>query len=259
MVNTGNDYVRLLRPRYHLLFLTVFLAAVFFGSLPTFGTVIAMAGLYCSFCILLYGGLYTINGIADRHMDAAHPYKRHRPIASGRVSVGKAWTYALLLISLGLLSGALLFGRAVFFIYLVFIASNVLYTYLFKHVPYLELIGNSITHPLRAYLGVTVAQGTIPVHLFLAFWFFALGCATTRRIIEKEGKGENGRPTLKHYTSWDLHMVNVLCGLAILTLWLMDGMHSFAWFAVLLVLHCAIAFLRLHVKPLAKGVAWLLG
>ena len=36
------------------------------------------------FC-LLSGGIYLINDVMDAERDRAHPQKRHRPVASGRL------------------------------------------------------------------------------------------------------------------------------------------------------------------------------
>ena len=44
---------------------------------------------------LVASSIYVINDIADRESDRAHPVKRNRPIASGRV---KVWIFFLLLL-----------------------------------------------------------------------------------------------------------------------------------------------------------------
>ncbi|MDO8349142.1 MAG: UbiA family prenyltransferase, partial [Planctomycetota bacterium] len=44
---------------------------------------------FAAFC-LAASSIYLLNDLVDREEDAHHPKKRHRPIASGRLSVGTA-------------------------------------------------------------------------------------------------------------------------------------------------------------------------
>ena len=89
----------LVKPRYHLSFAGVALGAVLFARDPDLALALRLAALYLSFNVLLYGGIYTFNDIADRAADAAHLDKRRRPIASGRLPVRTAAMIAACLIA----------------------------------------------------------------------------------------------------------------------------------------------------------------
>src|SRR5687767_6783039 len=80
----------LLKPRYHASFLTIAIGALLFAGTPDRTLALRLAVLYVSFNVLLYGGIYTFNDIADRADDARHPAKALRPIASGRIGVATA-------------------------------------------------------------------------------------------------------------------------------------------------------------------------
>ena len=100
--------VALVKPRYHASFVTVVVGALLFADRVDGVLALRLALLYVSFNLLLYGGIYTFNDIADRAADARHPAKRLRPIASGELGV----LPAALLGSALCLAGALLAALA---------------------------------------------------------------------------------------------------------------------------------------------------
>ena len=81
------DLLALIKPRYHASFVTVAVGALLFAEPPTAALASRLAALYLSFTVLFYGGIYTLNDLADRVEDARHPVKRLRPIASGRLGM----------------------------------------------------------------------------------------------------------------------------------------------------------------------------
>ena len=59
-------------------------------------------------------GIYIVNDVMDRERDRAHPEKRHRPLASGRLAVSTAVAAAVVMEIAGLAAAFLLraeFGR----------------------------------------------------------------------------------------------------------------------------------------------------
>lgn len=83
------EVLRTMRPHQWVKNLFV-LAPLFFARQYAEPEALA-AGLVAAllFC-LTAGTVYLFNDIADRHQDRKHPTKRHRPIASGRLSVSTA-------------------------------------------------------------------------------------------------------------------------------------------------------------------------
>ena len=58
-----------------------------------------LSALYAFFAFsLIASAHYIVNDIQDREKDALHPQKKHRPIASGVISVKKGLVAALLLL-----------------------------------------------------------------------------------------------------------------------------------------------------------------
>ncbi len=109
---------------------------------------------YLLFC-LISSAVYLFNDIADIEADRQHPEKKHRPLASGKLSVGAAQTAAVLLTLVSLLLGYLL--EPVFAAILaVYFGINLLYSRWLKHIPILDVLIVSSGFVLRVAAGVTL-------------------------------------------------------------------------------------------------------
>jgi hypothetical protein len=76
-----------LRPRQWTKNLLVFAGLIFSRGLHE-PALVARSGLAFALFCLLSGGVYLINDVVDAERDRAHPQKRHRPVASGRLPRG---------------------------------------------------------------------------------------------------------------------------------------------------------------------------
>jgi decaprenyl-phosphate phosphoribosyltransferase len=129
--------VKTLRP--HQWVKNVFvLAPVFFAKDLFDGRLfLRAAGAFGVFC-LLAGAVYTINDIADADADRHHPLKRHRPIASGRVSVDAAKVLAGALVILGMAGAA--YGPTSFLIVAwTYFLQNLAYSFKLKQYAYVDV------------------------------------------------------------------------------------------------------------------------
>ena len=130
------------------------------------GWELAAAGLLV-FCAVA-SAIYLVNDVVDRERDGAHPVKRLRPLASGRLKPESALTAAVVLGLAGLAGGFLLdpaFGRWCLF-YAVLMTA---YSVWLKRVPFLEALIVAAGLPLRALAGAALAG--------LAPSLFLMGCA----------------------------------------------------------------------------------
>lgn len=195
------EYVRLIKFRYHVSFLQVIITVFLFSQGSLLETARSLALLYVSFNILLYGGIYALNDIADIESDRRHPLKRNRPLPSRRIALKPAFIFALLLITTGLASGYLFFGLKAFYAYLAFLFLTTFYTFVAKHMPYLELLVNSTTQALRPVLAlIAIKVESLPLLLAAAYWFFALGFVAIRRIVERDVKGWDSNKVSRQYS-----------------------------------------------------------
>ncbi len=220
------DYIRLIRFRHHFPFIPVILLALFFSEKITTGLIISLFVLYISFNVFLYGGLYTINDIVDIRPDSKHPVKKNRPLPTKRISIKSAAIFALLLIILGLVTGYF-FNKKIFFMYFAFIGLNLIYTFLTKKIPYLDIFTNSLTHMLRAVMAILLVNVTIPYLVFLSYFLFSFGLLTAYRMTEKDIKGWQSRETLRHYTKGRFFIMELIPLIGLMGIAIIEYPHLF--------------------------------
>lgn len=114
-------------------------------------------GIFC----LLSGSIYVFNDLVDLEQDRAHPVKRNRPLASGRVGRGEALVLGLVAAVAGLVSAAFV-NRSFFTVCLVYVAISLFYSLGLKHVVVLDVLIISIGFVLRAMAGVQALEDLEP-------------------------------------------------------------------------------------------------
>jgi len=145
---------------------------------------------------------YLFNDIRDREADRIHERKRHRPIASGRVSPGLAGTVGVMLLAVSIPLALVLDVRAGA-ILLGYVVVMALYTLGLKEVAILDviiLVGGVVA---RAVAGALVMDVEISPWLYVCTSFGAFFCASSKRWAEFRELGPEAaahRPALRHYT-----------------------------------------------------------
>lgn len=150
---------------------------------------------------LAASAVYVMNDLADRGRDREHPEKRHRPLASGAVSVTQA-----LLLAGGCLLSALMLAQAasnsVLAIVIAYALLNVGYSMGLKQVVLLDVFIISAGFMLRILAG-TIGVGIAPSHwLLLCGLMLTLFLGFAKRRAElgaMEGRGGSHRRVLDDY------------------------------------------------------------
>ena len=156
------------RPRQWIKNLAVFAALFFSGFLfvvPEEGSsyFLTVSYSFLIFCFLT-SSVYIINDLIDVKADRNHPFKKKRPIASGKLSV----PIAIFAAGIGLMSVVFmslwlsLFFKALIFFYLFL---QILYAKYFKHIPILDISSIATGFLIRVYAGAVV------VNLHMSVWF----------------------------------------------------------------------------------------
>ncbi len=227
---------------YHVSFLGVIFAPLVFLQQLQWAVLWNYFCLYLSFNVLLYGGIYALNDVADVDSDRRHPIKRNRPVAHGQVSPTRAVVFAIVLMISGLISGFVLFGGKIVVFYTGFILLNMVYSFFGRNVPYLDLVANAATHPLRFWMGTSLLVVRTPFLHLAAFGLLALGAACLRRSVEMDVPGWRARVTLKHYSRSQLLALQFFAFTAILLLFNVDRFVSKGFFSILLSTYLVVIF-----------------
>ncbi len=169
--------IKTLRP--HQWVKNVFVAAplVFARRLGDSHDVIREAIAVLAFCFLS-GAVYTFNDVRDVEADRAHPRKKFRPIAAGKLSERTALTSAAVLAVVALAAMLALAPAAAAFA-AAYLAQNVAYSVKLKHVAFLDVGLIASGFLLRVLGGAAAipvpASGWVLLCTGLVATFFGLG------------------------------------------------------------------------------------
>ena len=132
--------------------------------------------------------VYLVNDSFDRKMDAQHPVKSFRPIASGSLPVGLGLAVSIALGSLSI-TFAFFYGLGAGLIISTYLSMNILYSLFIKRIAVLELLFIASGFGLRAALGGAATDTELTaVFLFVisCFSIFLAGCKRHSELISHD-------------------------------------------------------------------------
>lgn len=146
--------LKTMRPRQWPKNVFLLAALVFDQQLFIVDSLLRTLGGFILFC-LISSSVYVFNDLADVEADRQHPVKKNRPIASGALPTGAAWTAGILLVVIALGLGYVLSPgfAAVMAGYLII---NLAYSKWLKHIPILDVLIIASGFVLRVAAGVTL-------------------------------------------------------------------------------------------------------
>lgn len=210
---------RLMRPHQWAKNLLVFTAWVFTIGQGSRELIFPALSAFAAMC-LLSSGTYVFNDLFDLKRDRAHPKKKNRPLASGKVPV----SVAVVVGSLLLVGGAFwcfLLGISVFAIGAVYLIIQVLYNLALKHVPIADVFSVASGFVLRPVIGAVAIGVPISGWLLCCTGTLALmlGFAKRRHELCDEGTDQvRTRESLGRYSVESLNGLFLLsAGSALIT------------------------------------------
>lgn len=164
--------------------------------------------------------IYILNDILDVEDDKAHPEKKDRPIASGKVSKSAAYILFLLLLSASL-TGAFFVNIQLLLIIIGYVSLNIFYSLKLKQIAILDVTIIAVGFVLRVFAGgessgILVSHWLI-IMTFLISLFLALAKRRDDLIIEDE-TGTVMRKSIKGYNKEFIQSaISILCGALIVS------------------------------------------
>jgi len=116
----------------------------------------------------LASATYIWNDLMDLNADRQHPRKRHRPMASGALSIGRAFVFMKLLGFTGFAVAWLAVGWQFTLVLLVYTVVTLLYTFVFKRTAFVDVLLLAMLYTVR------VIAGGVGTGIELSSWLLAI-------------------------------------------------------------------------------------
>lgn len=204
------ELLRAMRPKQWVKNSFVFAAIAFSGQrLWTHPSQLLLAlGTFVLFCMTA-SSIYLVNDVVDIEKDRAHPKKRNRPLAAGRLSPSVAIATAAVLLAIALPSAYVLDSLngpdpgllLVLLSYLL--VQGLLYTYVLKHIVILDIFTIAAGFVLRAVAGAVVLDVEITPWLLICMGLLALFLGLGKRraeLVLLEDSATDHRRILEQYS-----------------------------------------------------------
>jgi decaprenyl-phosphate phosphoribosyltransferase len=197
--------LRLLRPKQWLKNTFVFIPLLFRGLEFDFLSFYNASTAFMLFCIAA-SAVYVLNDIKDIEEDQKHPVKSiQRPLANGKLSIKTAYyilgfLYCILLLQVW-------YFPDVFKVIMVYILLNVLYTFVLKHQPVIDIFIIAIGFVLRIIAGAVAIAVQTSSWMLITTLCLALYMAAIKRrqeilifnIYNKKSARSSSRDVLNKY------------------------------------------------------------
>ncbi len=219
--------LKTVRPRQWIKNFAIFAALVFSGLLFEPGAFSKACWTLVAF-VLLSSATYIFNDLLDVEADRNHPYKKMRPIASGKLPIPVALFSLVFGVFVGL-TIAYSLNYYVFLFGLVYLIIQVFYTTYLKNIPIIDLIVIATGYLIRVYVGALVIGAHMSVWFLMTIIAASLFLAVGKRrgemtLLLGKYKTANTRVTLKRYTE---QLLDIYTSMFATATWITYAMFTF--------------------------------
>jgi decaprenyl-phosphate phosphoribosyltransferase len=169
------DYLKLVRPNNWTKNLIIFSPLFFAGKMSNVFLLQQSLIAFISFSFLT-SSVYILNDYVDLEHDRAHPSKKNRPLASGKVPIAHAGAMAIVLLIVGL---GIIFQLSIdtFFVSFSYVVIMVAYCLVFRKMSLVDIGIIATGFVIRLYVGSTVTG--IPNSMWIIIMTFLLALFIT--------------------------------------------------------------------------------
>jgi 4-hydroxybenzoate polyprenyltransferase len=213
--NSPRDYLKAMRVYQWLKNLLLFVPLItshLIGSVPLF---VKTLEAFFLFSFVASAG-YLINDLLDLNADRAHPRKKFRALASGKLSIPSVFILAFILFSVGIFF-AIKINFLFFIVLLSYFFLSMIYSLYLKKIILYDIFILTVLYSIR------IVAGGIVVNVVLSFWLIAfsvflfLSLAFVKRCSEliQIGKNNDLKNRGRGYSGEDiilLQIMGIVCG-----------------------------------------------
>lgn len=211
---TLNNIIKLIRPVQWVKNLFIFLPLFFAGHLADWDRWMACLPVFVSFS-LISSSLYCFNDIKDRTEDRLHTVKKHRPIASGAISVKEGFILMFILLSAAILTLLLTGGESrweVLGILLFYYILNIAYSLKLKQISIIDILIIAFGFVLRLLAGGYAAGIILSQWIVLMTFLLALFLALGKRRDDIWTYEQTGITVRQNIKSYNMPFLNTVLG-----------------------------------------------
>lgn len=202
------NILRLIRLKQWAKNLLVFAAWLFTGKYTDTASLVSVIVAALSMS-LASSGVYVFNDIFDRKRDQNHPKKKHRPIASGAISVSVGIAIGTVLLAISI---ALAFSLTLTCVYLVlgYLTIQIAYNLKLKKIPLLDVFILASGFIIRAILGASALIVPISGWFLICTGALALMMGFAKRRNEFVAQGDKANKSRENLTSYSQQALDAL-------------------------------------------------
>lgn len=159
--------------------------------------------------------VYIFNDIIDVNADKAHPRKKLRPFASGKIKINQGKIFGLLVLATGVIFGFFFINKLFVQLICIYFVISSLYSLFLKQVIVIDICILAILYTMRILVGGLVLNIDLSVWLlaFSLFFFFSLAAIKRQAELVDLLKRKKFKSANRGYKTKDLPILST-CSLA---------------------------------------------
>ncbi len=189
----------------------IFIPAIFATVAWNLDIILELALAFLGFS-LIASAVYVHNDITDKKLDAQHPEKKKRSIASGEISIQNARILQFSLIAAGAVI-LFLISTKVFILGITYLIINLLYSQVLKQIPLIDLIPIISGYFIRLLIGEHIANAPLSIWILLMVGLLAMYLVLMKRqgdVKLFETTGIKHRKTVAFYSKMNLPVTTMI-------------------------------------------------